>query len=438
MINFYDLIEEDFSFYSKKELSQIFNKIESDDNILTESSGSFIDKILNKLKMFFKKIKDFFKKWWNKLLKFLGIKENKQKGLEIKEVKIVDEVESITSKESKKIVEKIDEELKNLQVSKYVYRDTNKYWDEHENKMSDSEREELIKKYFNRDAKKFKNLEENINEYIDTNVRRNSVIFNNDTKDFNSLPSYRYLTLSFSTLHTGNTFFKSDEEFTQICKKILFKTNGTYKFYKLDIYKLYTSVEICNTYIRELNVNLSSINLCLNNIKFNNNGIDDIISQINKILNTDIEYDNLVKESISYTLNSYIAEDVSENPIFILSYLYKIMGINIIGEQIRLIHHNMNDEIVKEISRICKKYGSGDPDIIKKMENLSINIQSFITKSLSNMVNVVNIFAKLEKDIKTFAENNINEIINNINDYEAATPEERRDIWKKINGIVTN
>ena len=76
MINFYDLVEDSKEIQLEKFSIQNMNEINSiiteDTQIVTEGVFS---SIWNKIKSFFKKIGEFIKKWWNKFLKFLGIKD---------------------------------------------------------------------------------------------------------------------------------------------------------------------------------------------------------------------------------------------------------------------------------------------------------------------------------------------------------------------------
>ena len=443
MIEFYDLIDEDFSYYSRNYLSQLSESINFDDNILTESSQSFIDKIINKLKAFFRKIKEFFKKWWNKVLKFLCIDK---KEPEIKEVKVVDDADSITSKESKEIVEKIDKEIESLQTGKYIYYDTNKYADTHENELSDEEKQVLIKKFFNRDAKKFKTLEDNINSYIDARIR-NSEILNKDGADFNNFrKSGRYLGLSFTRVFTiKDNIFNDKDKLNEFCKKVIFKTNGDYKFYKLDIGKLYTNITICDTYLNEILGVVYNIYLTLYNIKYytlgkNNIDINEHMDSLEKLLATDIDYGRLVEDAMSDNLNAYIEEDISTNPMYIMSYLYKLLGIRILARDAnKIVDYSMIDEISNMMTVISSHSEKlNNPDTLQRIEKIVTGIQSFYSSALSKATGIVNVFVKLEANIKVFAENNIKALIQNIDDIEDATPEERRNIWRKINNIDVN
>lgn len=122
MINFYELIDlnESISFdeYTKKYIKEITSESFEVSEYLLESGNknNSSSGLIQKIKNFFSKIKEFIKKWWNKLLKFLGLKDDAEE--KESKVDITDKADKETEKSKEEVSKKIEEEIEEIEETK--------------------------------------------------------------------------------------------------------------------------------------------------------------------------------------------------------------------------------------------------------------------------------------------------------------------------------
>ena len=434
MINFYDLIEDSpdslLESYAIELHGDICTTIEENTS-LVPITESFIGKVKDAIVNFLKKIGSFIKKWWNKLLRFLGISENKQEKEDTTTT-----TEQINDDANKTIDETINRNSNtNSQQNDNETVDNDNVNDTTTVIVSDDNEEqpspEQLKENLEKDREKFiklcdeiltKGREDNTNKEYDVFKFTSYSIVDNDFGL--DTEEKRFKLYKYCIENTTETPFYAVN--IHVINKFINIINNETKIYKIPYYQkmgsnapLYVQFITQYEYLSNILYDLMSKN--------NIDGFNRTIDKIMKVSRTD---DNKIY-SDDPDIDIYKLENKNKLYDYKLNYLYKLSSTNnyYILRYAMLTSNMSFTTLLDDVYQLVFKKGnkSGEFDVstfndhnyqlltlIKMMEQKKDEIPDFIRKvtflknwhiksiSLKNnaILSKVNMIAKIQNNVK--------------------------------------
>lgn len=434
MIDFYNLIdsnnENSFNEYTKGYIKQISLESFEVSEYIIESSNSGFSKIFEKVKAFFRKIKEFVKKWWNKLLKFLGLKDDTDEESNV----------DITEKANKDAEERIEEVGKEIEkdiddISKKTEEAKQRV--ENIKKRKEEKFKKLYEKYFTKDKDKFDEIKNRIDRYIENGL---PIEVSNKIDNFESRKYNRILKISFGGESKFKSLFKSDEDRINFYRDAIFKKYDEIEFKELDILKLYTDVKNANEYLDEKTDSINKIYEIITGTIINSrDDISTVLRNIRASINDDGTLDPDVKTAISNKEDYYFNTNSSSNILYIISYLQEISKLRIVRKSAISRCNELHDAgstILKCFEQLNAKIDASDTGMLNSL-NMTLNTFSNYEANLTReFMNIVNHFGKLENRIGDIAVEGIDDLQDKIKEYPELTDEEKLDVLEKINFTI--
>lgn len=464
MINFYDLIDESVTEeqYLETYNNTLYNiiteqfSLSGNTNIVTEG---VLSTAWEKIKAFFKKIGNFIKKWWDKFLKFLGIRDKDDNSSESTSTDdITEEADNKAESKVAEVVYKIDKEENNEVSSEpedsqnnqpesdivlvsnsdnspelYTNDTNNKYIPKSgriealPNNLSKSGRIELLTKYLKIDKEKFikKSKFKSANERIFDLY--NQYYNNNSYMD------------SYYKNHTQSPFFigfshSVNADDIKIFKKYIFRKQIKLNFLSINIDKLTNFIINANNIMDNINkyhdkvCYNENINLYKRSNDINTDNMNTLIDSAKLRLNDTIDFSSI--ENVSY--HDFIEYDESINIWYIMAYLNKLKSLTLINTE-----YNPSD--FKDFSenqilfRLKRNSANVDESVMNEYLNL---LTTYTTKATNYSMRVYNIVGKIDKALDNAITTNLKYIDSQINSQPELSAEERAQFYKFINRQV--
>lgn len=425
MINFYDLIDlnESFSFdeYTKKYIKEItLESFEVSEYLIESGNNNNSSGLIQKIKKFFSKIKEFIKKWWNKLLKFLGLKD----GTDEKESKIdiTDKADKETEKSKEEVSKKIEEEIEEIEKSKGKKTPLQEIKDERFKK--------LVEKYSSRDKETFDEIKRHLNGYIENGLPSDEKIYKYESKKYG-----KCLGISFYNDNKVDEMFDSDEERVEFYKNSILKKYDKIEFMNLDIAKLYKDIRETEEYMNDAHNIIHDIYKIIDLRKTNTReGTLEVLRDIrSKIAN---RYpDEYVYRAFSKPHDYYINKASSSNIVYIISYLQEISKIRIVKKSAKAENNDLSsysDTILECFDEINNKIDSNDARLVSTFNDTLSKFSDFEEKRNNTFMTIMSKFAKIETRISDDAIEAIDDLKDDIKNYPDLSDEEKLNILEEV------
>ena len=468
MINFYDLIDDSITEeqYLETYNNTLYNiiseqfSLSSNTNIVTEG---VLSTAWDKIKAFFKKIGNFIKKWWDKFLKFLGIRDKDDNSSESTD-DITEEADNKAESKVEEVVDKIDKEENTEEPSEPENSQNNQTETDNElnsnsdnspelssndsndtknksipksggietlsNNLSKSDKKELVSKYLKIDKEKFikKSKFKSANERIIDLYRQYS---NN-----NSYMTDYYKTDTYSSFYIGISYGGANVDDIKLLKKYIFRKPIKLNFLSINIDKLTNFIINANNIDDSLDKYYD--NIChTGNINLYNRVKDVTTDNINTLIdngklriNDGIDFSGI--ENVSY--HDFIEYDESMNIWYIMAYLNTLKSLTLINTERK--PSDIKDYVEKNILlKLKRKSADIDESVMNEYLNL---LTSYTTKATNYSMRLYNIVGKIEKALNNAINTNLKYIDSQINSQPELTAEERAHLYEFINRSVNS
>lgn len=424
MINFYDLIDlnESFSFdeYTKKYIKEItLESFEVSEYLIESGNNNNSSGLIQKIKKFFSKIKEFIKKWWNKLLKFLGLKDNEEE--KESKVDITDKADKETEKSKEEVSEKIEEEIEEIEKSKGKKTEVQKIKDERFKK--------LVEKYSSRDKQTFDEIKRRLERYIENGLDSDEKIYNYESKKYGNC-----LGISFYNNNKVDKLFDSDEERVEFYKNSILKKYDKIEFMNLDVAKLYKDIKETEEYMNDAHNVIHEIYQIINRRKNTREEILEVLKEIRAKLARRYP-EEYVYRAFSKPHDYYINKALSSNIVYIISYLQEISKIRIVKKSAERENNDLrsySDTILECFDEINKKIDYDDARLVSTLNDTLNNFSEFEEKRTNIFMSIMTNFAKIETRISDDAIEAIDDLKDEIKKYPDLSDEEKLDILEEV------
>ena len=448
MINFYDLIEDSsdslLESYAIELHGDICTTIEENATLIPITE-SFVGKVKDAIVNFLKKIGSFIKKWWDKLLRFLGISENKQEKED--NTTTTDKINDDAEKTIENSVEtSTDSTDNNPSNNNDVINNVSTNIDEEES--SEKISPEQMRENLQKDREKFIELCDSI-----LTKGRESIVVKDVEYDIFKYKSYSITDNNFG-LDTEEKKFKlykycientNETDFYVVdidaVNKVIAKINNETKIHKINEYRKWGNkapmyVQYITYYEYQLN-NLYDY-ATKNNIDNLNSDIEKYMGLAsgddNKIYSNDpnIEIYNLENKYKLYDheyKTKYLFGASSTNNYYILRYAMLTSNISFVKllEDVYKLSTNGNDfefnkfgnynYMLLKITKIMEENKDKIPDVVKKinfLKNWHLKTMAIKNKSIISKLNLI---GKIQNDIRNANRALINKYIREANIY---------------------
>lgn len=465
MINFYDLIDDSVTEeqYLETYNNTLYNIISEqftlsgNTNIVTEG---VLSTAWDKIKAFFKKIGNFIKKWWDKFLKFLGIRDKDDNSSESTD-DITEEADNKAESKVEEVVDKIDKEENTEEPSEAENSQNNQPENDNElnsnsdnspeastndtknksipksggietlsNTLSKSDKKELLSKYLKIDKEKFikKSKFKSANERI--------IDLYKQYRNNNSYMNNYYKKDTYSSFYLGISYGSTDVDDIKLLKKYIFRKPIKLNFLSINIDKLTNFIINANNIDDSIDEYYD--NICHNgNINLYNRVKDATTDNINTLIdngklriNDTIDFSGI--ENVSY--HDFIEYDESMNIWYIMAYLNTLKNLTLINTERK--PSDIKDYGEKNILLKLKRK-SADIDESTMNEYLNL-LTSYTTKATNYSMRLYNIVGKIEKALNNAITTNLKYIDSQINSQPELTAEERAQLYEFINRQVNS
>lgn len=426
MINFYDLIDlnESISFdeYTKKYIKEITSESFEVSEYLIESgnknNGS--SGLIQKIKIFFSKIKEFIKKWWNKLLKFLGLKDNTDE--KESKIDITDKADKETEKSKEEVSKKIEEEIEEIEQTKGETKSELK-------KIKEEKFKKLVEKYSSRDKQTFDEIKKRLERYIENGLPLDEKIYNYESKKFGNS-----LGISFSNNNKVDKLFDSDEERVEFYKNSILKKYDEIEFMNLDIIKLYRDIKTTEEYMNDAHKIIHEI---YNTLSTNNANTREEIFELLKNIRWALNDgpDEYERQAYSNRHEYYINKASSSNIIYIISYLQEISKIRIVKKSAERENNDLSsyrDTILQYFNQLINKVDPGDNGLINSLNDTLNKFSEFEDMRNRTFMTIMTNFGKIETRISDDAIEAIDDLKDEIKKYPDLSDEEKLNILEEV------
>lgn len=449
MIDFYDLIESSIDNLMDSYINETYDGIsillEENINLTPVNESSIFTKVKETIINFIKKIGSFIKKWWNKLLRFLGIGENKQEKEDNTTTtdKINDDAEKTIENSAKTSTDSTDNNPSN---DNNVINNTSTTINDEESteKLSPEQMRENLQK----DREKFIELCDSI-----LTKGRESIVVKDVEYDIFKYNSYSI---------TDNNFgLDTEEKKIKLYKYCIENTNET-DFYVVDIDAINDVIAKINNETKVHKIGeyrqwgnkapmyvkyITYYEYQLNNLYdyATKNNIDKLNSDIEKYMglaygddnkiysnDPDIEIYNLENKYKLYDheyKTKYLYKVSSTNNYYILRYAMLTSNISFVKllEDVYKLTTNGNDfefnkfgnynYMLLKITKIMEENKDKIPDVAKKinfLKNWHLKTMAIKNKSIISKLNLI---GKIQNDIRNANRSLINKYIREANIY---------------------
>ena len=465
MINFYDLIDDSITEeqYLETYNNTLYNiiseqfSLSSNTNIVTEG---VLSTAWDKIKAFFKKIGNFIKKWWDKFLKFLGIRDKDDNSSESTD-DITEEADNKAESKVEEVVDKIDKEENKEEPSEPENSQNTQPENDNElnpnndntpeastndtksksipksggietlsNTLSKSDKKELLSKYLKIDKEKFikKSKFKSANERIIDLYKQYS---NN-----NSYMTDYYKNDTYSSFYIGISHGGANVDDIKLLKKYIFRKPIKLNFLSINIDKLTNFIINANNIDDSIDTYYD--NIChTGNINLYNRVKDVTTDNINTLIdngklriNDGIDFSGI--ENVSY--HDFIEYDESMNIWYIMAYLNTLKNLTLINTERK--PSDIKDYGEKNILlKLKRKSADVDESVMNEYLNL---LTSYTTKATNYSMRLYNIVGKIEKALNNAIITNLKYIDSQINSQPELTAEERAHLYEFINRSVNS